>query len=152
MNFSNTLNFMIRSGKGYRNISATSGITKLSDIIDFEVNELNNSDIFEFMENNYDEYDIKSLEYPKDIIDYTLSFIAKLFNTDVENLNGVWLTTHQDVLDIYCDNKFPECIDIKKIYIHENEMIPISDLGSDGALFVYIGSINIDSLDEEEES
>lgn len=146
MKFSNTLNFMIKSGEGYRNTHYSSGVVELHKIINFELNELNNEDIFYFMKNNYDNYDTKCIEYKNNKIDYTINFVSNLLNTDSKNLKGVWLTTYQDVLDIYCDKESPENIDIEKVYIHENNMIPISDLDKDGALFVYVDDICLERV------
>lgn len=140
MSFSNTLNYMIKSGEGYRNTCCTSGVSKLSDIINFEVIELDNKDIFDFMQNNYSSYDINS----EDIINYTLHFIAKIFDTDINKLNGVWLTTYQDVIDRYLYKDVENTI--IKVFIHKNKMIPISDLDKDGTLFVYVGDINMEDI------
>ena len=92
---------MIKSGVGYRNTICTSGVTKLSEIIDFEINELNNMDIIDFMKLNYNDYKPDISFDNNGLKDYTLTFIANLFKTDPDNLNGVWLTTYQDVIDKY---------------------------------------------------
>ena len=144
MNFSKTLNYMLKSGEGYRNIGLSSGIKNLSKIISFEYTGLDNSDVFDFMKTNYKDYDIDSIETAEELIDYTLNFIANLFNTDSKDLSGVWLTTYQDALDLYCSEHFPENTNIIKVYIHENKMIPISDLDRDGVLFAFIGDLDID--------
>ena len=143
MNYSNTLEFMIKDGEGYRNTYGTFGVSDLSDIIKFEVNELHNTDIFDFMRNNYKAYSVNPLYDKNNKIEYTLYFISRLFNTSIDNLRGVWLTTYQNVLDKYCydglDSGFNEVI---KVNIHEKKMIPISDLGDDGALFAYVENTN----------
>ena len=135
MRFSNTLNYMISTGQGYRNNSISSGVKSLSDIITYETCELYNEDIFDFMKKYYDDYNVDNLT-TADSVDYTLQYLSTLLNTTVDNLKGVWLTTHQDVLDVYCPDGCD--VDIETVYIHEHKMIPISDLGRDGTLFVYI--------------
>ena len=147
MNFSNTLDFIIKSGEGYRNIGFSSGETNLYRIINFELNELCNYDIFYFMKNNYNDYNIDSIKSKDELVIYTVCFIEKLLNANkINDLKGVWLTTYQDVLNIYCNEKFPENINIIKVNIHENKMIPISDLGRDGALFAYAENFYSESV------
>lgn len=144
---SRTLAYMIDTGEGYRNTYCTSGVTKLSDIIRFEMYELGNRDMVDFLGLNYKGYRPSTdfdIEY---LIQYTLCFIANIFNAKVDELNGVWLTTYQDVLDKYY-YKDDENNNIIKVYIH-NGMLPILDLDKDGALFVYVGELNTTGEESE---
>lgn len=136
---SRTLSYMIDTGEGYRNTYCTSGVTKLSEIIRFEMNELGNRDIIDFIGSNYLGYIPSTISDTEYLIKYTLEFIANIFKTDPNNLNGVWLTTYQDVLDKYYYKD--EENNIIKVYTHKG-MLPISDLDRDGALFVYVGELN----------
>ena len=123
---------------------------KIGDVIYveiLEVDELENTDIFDFMSKEYHDYDL-SLTYDNTSkIVHTLSFIAKLLNANIDDLKGVWLTTHQNVLDKYyytgIESGFNEIV---KVFIHKNKMIPISDLGADGALFVYTGPLYSETI------
>lgn len=130
---SNTLNYLIRTGIGYRNIEHSSGITDLKDIIRYEFHVLGNTDIFEFVKDYYThkEYNENDLN----LINDTINIIRERLQVDNKcDLNGVWLTDYQNVIGRYCPEYSEK--DIVKVYIHEHKMIPISDLGPDGALFV----------------
>ena len=129
---SNNLNYLIRTGIGYRNIEHSSGITDLKDIIRYEFHVLGNTDIFEFVKDHYTykEYN----ENDPNLINDTINIIREKLQVDNNcDLKGVWLTDYQNVIDKYCPEYSEK--DIVKVYIHEYKMIPISDLGPDGALF-----------------
>ena len=129
---SNTLNYLIRTGIGYRNIEHSSGITDLKDIIRYEFHVLGNTDIFEFMKDCYTHKEYN--ETDPNLINDTINIIREKLQVDNNcNLKGVWLTDYQNVIDKYCPEYSEK--NIVKVYIHEHKMIPISDLGPDGALF-----------------
>ena len=77
-NLSKTLKYMINTGEGYRNTYCASGIIKLSEIIKFEINELNNMDIIDFMKLNYSNYNPYLTYDNTSLIQYTLKFIANM--------------------------------------------------------------------------
>lgn len=70
---------------------------------------------------------INNKEY---FIEKVLDFIEQTLGS--RDVMGLWLTTFENVIDIY-DGK-PENIDE---YILQEEYVVISDLGCDGALFVF---------------
>ena len=136
LNISNTLIQLYNSEEGFRNITATSGITKIKDILEFEYNELGNKHIFDFMKNNYFSYKPNN----EDIIEYTLRYLSKIFKTNIDNLKGIWVTSYQGVMKYYCYPNIHN--DIIKVFIHKNKTIPICDLDLQGVLFVYTGELS----------
>lgn len=138
-----TLTTMLNQNVGFRteNFSG-SGVRNLEDVVYFEIRELKNTDILDTMNDLYglDFSDCIDLEeecvYDEcywDVSEQIFSHLEKQFNTTRNNLGAIWLTTYDNVEKIYC--KQPNA-QINMVYIHHN-FYPISDLGSDGVLFVY---------------
>lgn len=149
---SNCLHGMITSGEGWRNHYGSSGITDLREVLTYEVKELGNTDIFDFVQKNYVKNNFCQLDYEKNdldkCIDDTIDYIRSLFTTDKnKKVNVVWLTDYQNMLDKYVDSETD--IVALRVLIHELDMRPISDLGYDGALFATIKDINFDDYIEE---
>ncbi len=113
---------MLNTQTGYRNESyGGSGETDLLSVIDFECNELENTDILDFCKTNYNLNSIEEIVY---------FLTQKLSNP---TLNCLWLSTLKGVLDNY--HKDDESI---QKYCLPQEIIPISDLHDQGALFVFV--------------
>ena len=128
---------ILKERKGYRNNNfQNSGITSLKEILNHEVKELGNEDIFDSMKKLYPDFkcDYNSINTK---ISYTLNFIARYLECSINDINAVWLTTKDNAkkLYTYSDSDIINCVKIPK-----NSM-PISDLGCDGILFAYTGQI-----------
>lgn len=145
---SRTLNYMLRQNRGCRCESYSgSGVRKLREILDFEIEELRNMDIpatilklhhprvshelRKVIENENDPG-----EYSFDIINWVMAFASNYFKVPEEELCGIWLTTKANVIKRYGID-FDECN-------LPDDALPISDLGKDGALFVYLKRNSID--------
>lgn len=138
-----TLNTMLNQNVGFRteNFSG-SNIRNLEDVVYYEIRELKNTDILDTMNELYglDFSDCIDFEeecvYDEcywDVSEQIFSHLEKQFNTSRDNLRAIWLTTYDNVEKIYCRQPTDK---INMVYIHHN-FYPISDLGSDGVLFVY---------------
>lgn len=138
-----TLTQMYNENLGFRteNFSG-SGIRNLEDVVYYEIRELKNTDILDTMNELYglDFSDYIDFEeecvYDEcywDVFEQIFSHLEKQFNTTRNNLGAIWLTTYDNVEKIYCKQPIDK---INMVYIHHN-FYPISDLGSDGVLFVY---------------
>lgn len=113
-----TANELVTSQTGYRNDDLSAGVFKITDIIEFETNELGNTDIHDTC--------------------------AKLYNTTPRNsmqdafrttdLYGLWVTTKSGVTNHYSDEQDSP---ITAYNIPENAHI-VSDLDTEGVLFVFI--------------
>lgn len=160
---SKTLDKMIDENKGYRTETFSgSGVKDLKDILYYEITELGNTDILDYMKKNYrilkdfeidksilkdlkqnaeneeelkewiiEEEQLIAITNSTDFIDEIYSFLSDILKSD--NLNGIWLTTYEQVKEIYNGEEY----NIDE-YILPNKYIIISDLGVDGSLFVYI--------------
>lgn len=141
---STTLTKMYNEKLGFRteNFSG-SGIRNLEDVVYFEIKELGNTDILDTMNKLYgidfypymdieDNFSVADESY-RDVIELIYSHCEKQFNTTRNNLGAIWLTTYDNVEKIYCNQPTDK---INMIYIYHN-FYPISDLDSDGTLFVY---------------
>lgn len=99
---------------------------KLEDVVKFEIDELWNEDILDFVNNNYAGSD--QLKTSNDIINYLYGF------TSAKQLYCIWLATADNAKKIYYvdDNT---AYYMSKYCLDQFDFI-ISDLGPDGALFV----------------
>ena len=95
------------------------------------MNELYGLDFQPFMDIE-DENTIADECY-RDVLEQILSHLEKHFNTTRDNLNAIWLTTYDNVEKIYCQSPNDK---INMVDILPN-FYPISDLDTDGTLFVY---------------
>jgi len=126
-NYSTELSKILQNKQGYRIESYSgSGICDVEEVIRFEMGELENRDISNFCQMEY------NLIFEEDAFEEWLRALlvvlrAKL-NTD--NVFLLWLTRKEDV-SFYCDEGTNW---ILRYTLPENA-IPISDLGSEGALF-----------------
>ena len=138
-----TLNTMLNQKVGFRTEDFSgSNVRNLKDIVYYEIRELKNTDILDTMNELYglDFSDCIDFEeecvYDEcywDVSEQIFSHLEKQFNTSRDNLRAIWLTTYDNVEKIYCRQPTDK---INMVYIHHN-FYPISDLGSDGVLFVY---------------
>ena len=138
-----TLNTMLNQKVGFRteNFSG-SNIRNLEDVVYYEIRELKNTDIVDTMNELYGldfsyyidfEEECVYDECYWDVFEQIFSHLEKQFNTTRNNLGAIWLTTYDNVEKIYCKQPIDK---INMVYINHN-FYPISDLGSDGVLFVY---------------
>ena len=128
MKRSKTCEQLLNDGFGYRNddISTTTSTTPLWEILEYEINELGNDDVFDYLQSlgmNFISVD--------EVINYIYNTLHLPYRTP---LYGMWLTTKENVLDFYHNGENNE-ITISKYSIPENALI-ISDLDCDGILFV----------------
>lgn len=140
---STTLNTMLNQKVGFRTEDFSgSNVRNLKDVVYYEIRELKNTDILDTMNKLYglDFSDCIDFEeecvYDEcywDVFEQIFSHLEKQFNTTRNNLGAIWLTTYDNVEKIYCKQPIDK---INMVYINHN-FYPISDLGSDGVLFVY---------------
>lgn len=141
---STTLTRMYNEKLGFRteNFSG-SNVRNLEDVVYFEIRELGNTDILDTMNELYgldfqpfmdieDENTIADECYHK-VLEQIFFHLEKQFNTSRDNLNAIWLTTYDNVEKIYCQSPNDK---INMVDILPN-FYPISDLDTDGVLFVY---------------
>ena len=138
-----TLNTMLNQKVGFRTEDFSgSNVRNLKDVVYYEIRELKNTDILDTMNELYgldfsdcidSEEECVYDECYWDVSEQIFSHLEKQFNTSRDNLRAIWLTTYDWVKKIYCKSSNEQ---INMIYIHHN-FYPISDLGSDGVLFVY---------------
>lgn len=150
--YSETLEIMLKEKKGYRTESFSgSGVRNLEDVVRFEIMELCNDDIIDYMQESYgilksyqlekdgraldsEEFYFKCQENIDDVIDEIASYVKEnLKIDDVRDIYVVWLTTKENVIDMY-EAESEWYIDE---YIIPEECIILSDLGSYGALFAF---------------
>ena len=103
--------------------------------MDFEVNELHNKDIFYTMKRLYKDYKCPFFFPSYFKIKYTLKYLANILDCKINELNYIWVTTKNNVIR-YCDSKNDLDNNVVTVHINALNMIPISDLGKDGCLFV----------------
>ena len=141
---SKNLDVMLKQGLGFRTEDFSgSGIRSLKDVVYYEIRELGNTDILDTMSELYglnfkpymdvEDENVVADESYHEILELIFSFLEKHFNTSRDNLNAIWLTTYENVQKIYAQSPYYQ---IDMIYI-KDDFFPISDLGTDGTLFVY---------------
>lgn len=111
----------LKTHVGYRN-DALSGITdpSLKEVIDFESNELGNTDLLDFTKQVYGKRNVDSL----------LDFCQKRLAS--QQLYAFWLTASKyDVVTQYMDDGD----NVITAYKIDKPVILLNDLGSDGFLF-----------------
>lgn len=125
---SSTAKRLSKQKYGFRNDELyDSGVTDFKSILKFEVEELENTDIFDTCEDLYDiKYDMDNIN---SCIKSTLDFFYKHFKT--KKLYAKWLTTKTMVKQLYEGDTY----NIRKIKINDDFLIA-SDLGEQGVLFV----------------
>ena len=139
-----TLTTMLNQNVGFRTEDFSgSGVRNLEDVVYYEIRELGNTDILDTMSELYglnfksymdvEDENVVADESYQEVLELIFSFLEKHFNTSRNNLNAIWLTTYENVQKIYCRQSNDK---INMVYIYHN-FYPISDLGSDGTLFVY---------------
>ena len=109
---------LLREGYGYRNEEISTGNTNLKDIIKFETEELENTDIQETCNKLY-----RTSE--------PTQYIEKHFGKPISKLFGLWLTTLEGVKSYYFDEHSSN--EIVQYHIPSNAII-ISDLDDQGIL------------------
>ena len=138
-----TLNTMLNQNVGFRTEDFSgSNVRNLKDVVYYEIRELKNTDILDTMNELYGLDFSNCIDFEEecvydecywDVSEQIFSHLEKQFNTSRDNLRAIWLTTYDNVEKIYCRQPTDK---INMVYIHHN-FYPISDLGSDGVLFVY---------------
>ena len=138
-----TLNTMLNQKVGFRTEDFSgSNVRNLKDVVYYEIRELKNTDILDTMNELYGLDFSNCIDFEEecvydecywDVSEQIFSHLEKQFNTSRDNLRAIWLTTYDNVEKIYCRQPTDK---INMVYIHHN-FYPISDLGSDGVLFVY---------------
>lgn len=114
---------LLKTNIGYRN----NGISTISDpsmveVFEFEINELLNDDILNYMSNNYHLYSLEDI----------YAYFEKEFGEERSRLYAFWMASKKTVQDIYSyDN-----IIIDSYEINRFKAIIASDIGYDGVLFV----------------
>lgn len=130
---------ILANGYGYRNDFAYgSGVDNIFEIIDFEVFELGNNDVFYTCRELYDlKLDIRK---KKECFQKIKLFLTSVFGTN--KLYGLWLTSEDNVRKYYDGNSAPY-ISVYEIPKKYGEVLVISDLGVDGCLCVSKTPFNI---------
>ena len=115
---------------GYRSNDIYTGEDYLiHDIIEYETDELQNTDILDYSEDQHGVTTHQEL----------LEALSSHFKQPVDTLYGFWLArTIQDVLDVYADNEDPSVLE----YDINESLVVISDLGDEGALYVSTKPLN----------
>lgn len=123
---SNTAAQIVAANTGYRNDFLFDGDDhQILAVIAYEHAELGNDDIFNFIKKSYH---IDIVKQP----DAFKIWLAKVFQTDVNNLFGYWLTSQESCLDLYVDTLDDE---ITKLTL-PNDYLILADLSVDGCLIV----------------
>jgi len=141
INISKELSSILASREGYRNENFRGmGTSRVEKIILFEIRELCNSDVLDFMGKRY--------KIDKPTFKTCVRHIQKMAieNFGKKEAFGLWLTTRDGALRNYCD----EGENIISKYALPKNSFPISDLGDEGALFVL--PVPPDQLEISEES
>lgn len=111
---------IIKNKKGYRNDYLFDGDNFLiMDVIAYETEELQNTDIFEFTKS---QYAINNLEIK--------NWLESLFKMSTKNLYGYWYASKKGI-ELYIDNPENELITELKL---PKKYVILSDLGYDGCL------------------
>mgnify|MGYP001171379740 CR=1 FL=1 len=149
-----TLKVMLNNNAGYRTEGFSgSDVRNAREIIGFEISELQNDDIIEYMHTHYgilmgyyhdDEEEFLNACHANvdDVVDHLMLFITPFFDcSDQSFLTALWLTTYDNVKKhyggtadepgIYIDNG-----GVDKYVIPDKHLV-ISDLGEEGSLFVF---------------
>jgi len=159
---SQTLNCMLDSGSGYRTEAYSgSGVRCADDVIRYELS-MGNIDIVRFMQTNYeqlkeyqlgDEFfdEIESLDIDEQdeargaalsdlcqenapyISGDILKFASDYLGKDAKELSAIWLTTLDKAVSRYGG----DLEEIDRYALIKGSFLVISDLGEDGALFVF---------------
>ena len=115
---------LMKTKKGYRSEEYSGSVVRnLSDVIEFEIGELWNEDILDFVNKHYT-YNNKVYSSTEVIMT-----ISNMLELDPDELYCIWLTTRDN-----CKSKYGD--DIYEYVIDDSYLIPISDLDNDGVLFV----------------
>ena len=141
----------------YRNECYGSGIIDIFKIIKFEIMELHNSDILDFFVNNYGlKVDIEdyyteieneniSEKDINELIENMKEILVNIFGHS--NLFGLWLTTFEGVKKNYI---FEEDRYVNRYIFPNSRVIPVSDLGDQGVLFVFEENPDFFTIEEIE--
>lgn len=115
---------LLKNNIGYRN-NAISAISDPSivEVFEFEINELLNDDILNYMSHNYHLHAIEDI--------YT--YFEKEFGEKRDRLYAFWMASKEAVQDLYSSD---EDIMIDSYQINRYKTIIASDIGYDGVLFV----------------
>ena len=132
-----TLKEMLLTGRGYRSENYSgSKIRKLEDVVYLELSN-GNTDIINFIFKDTDSK-LTGDELAQLVMENSRFFIDKVVEVVKANLSGknfsaIWLTTKERAINRYNEG-LEEGIDE---YILPKDFVVISDLGGDGALFVW---------------
>lgn len=140
--YSDDLNKMIKQREGFRNEACSTLFfgASLYDIIEYEITELNNIDIPDFLNIEYDDVEDDTL---LDNVVKKLNDMILDHNNDkktVNNYHGIWLcASAQQVSQYYKTDD--DSWDLHSYEI-KDDFIPISDLSDEGVLFMTPNRIN----------
>lgn len=125
-----TLHEILATNQGYRNDNISDPDADeftLRDVLDYEINELENTDIYEYLSDNGD-----GLDGIDDVSDILIYVYSELGLPDESEVYGLWLTSVDAVIELYDgDTSNPETI---TSYELPDDYIILSDLGEDGVL------------------
>lgn len=123
---SKTATQIVTANTGYRNDFLFDGDDhQILAVIAYEHDELGNDDVFDFVKKIYH---IDIVKHP----DEFKAWLEKVFQTNVTNLFGYWLTSEDNCIELYTDALDNE---ITKLTLPTNYLI-LSDLSIDGCLIV----------------
>lgn len=144
--YSSQLHNIYKRKYGYRSEDNSSGVKNLKNILKFEICELGNIDIIDFINNNYNDIAINYDEEYKDLTNITQTIYDYLkYKLNADKLYGVWLCESiEDVHRYYGES-------VVKVRLPDNA-IPISDLGIDGSLFVYPSNLILRTIEINKEA
>lgn len=137
---------MIKNKKGFRTESFSgSGVRDPMEVIEFEIKELCNTDIVEFVQEEYGllthldvENQIELIdichENIKEILETIKNYVLDYFKVDsIEELEAVWLAEYERVKSFYNDEEEDGIYEVSL----NRRFLVLSDLDIDGALFVF---------------
>ncbi len=137
---------MIKNKKGFRTESFSgSGVRDPMEVIEFEIKELCNTDIVEFVQEEYGllthldvENQIELIDIChkniKEILETIKNYVLDYFKVDsVEELEAVWLAEYERVKSFYNDGEEDGIYEVSL----NRKFLVLSDLDIDGALFVF---------------
>lgn len=138
MELSQSAQQVIKTHVGYRCVeNVTTDYHKPLDILDFEINELYNDDILDFLENHYN------------IIVKNIYSINKFIKNQLGNYDLIWVTANPLKAIEFYSNGHHKFTDVKLAKHSNGDIIPVekyqlpdkimilSDLGEEGQLIAY---------------
>jgi len=134
-NMSEEAKLIIENGFGFRDDSIYGEkITNFEKVLYYEVMELDNDDIFEFV-NSFYNLNLPCLCLSKKNTEKVYKFFTNYFKTD--KLFCQWLCDDVNcIIDFYCNGDKENLTDLKRVIFNSENVLVVSDLACVGILLV----------------